>query len=122
MSNIVNAFNEHFTELVEDIILIFPHDNDLKMASNALSLIILATPKLVINTFKQKVVNPYREQIDAGDISFFIEKDYSNDLQGKDNILDKINVLRDPIRKMDNINKEKTIKYIQNLSKLCDLH
>ena len=121
MSNIVNAFNEHFMEFVEDIILIFPHDSDLKMASKALKLIILANPKVIVNTFKSKVVNPYRKKIDVGDISFFIEKDYTNDLQGKDNILDKINLLRDPVRKMDNVNKEKTIQYIQNLSKLCDL-
>lgn len=120
MSNIVSAFNEHFTDFMNDIIQVFPEDSELKIASNALSLIMLTSSKMIIRIFKTTVVTPYRKQIYDGDISFFIEKDYSQELDSNA-ILDKINILREPIRNMDVANKNKTVQYIQNLSKLCDL-
>ena len=66
----------------------------------------------------------YKNQIDMGDISFFLEKDYSSDFVDytqSDNIMDYINMLRDPIRNMGQENQAKAMKYIQNLSKIAEL-
>jgi len=37
-------------------------------------------------------------------------------------ILDKIEYLRTPVREMDTEEQGKVIKYIQNLTKLCELY
>ena len=56
-----------------------------------------------------------------------MEKDYSTDLlnnnfTGSDKIMDGINRLREPIKNMSKDNQEKSMKYIQNLSKLCKIY
>ena len=43
-------------------------------------------------------------------------------MKNTDQILNKINALKQPIRDMGIENQEKTMKYIQNLSKLCKLY
>ena len=58
-------------------------------------------------------------------INFFITKDYSSDLAKNDNsdkIMEAINRLREPIRKMSHENQAKTMKYIQNLTKLASMY
>jgi hypothetical protein len=61
------------------------------------------------------------ESINKGDVTFFIEKDYSEDVHDttySDKILQGINRLRDPIRKMDAVRQQHTMKYIQNLTNI----
>ena len=121
-SNILSVFNNHFAEFVNDIREVFPEDVDILTAQNALLTIRKANPKLLVKIWKTYVVIPYKQQIDLGDISFFIDKDYANDLTTTENsekIMESINRLRGPIREMSVENQQKTMKYIQNLSKLC---
>ena len=69
--------------------------------------------------------SPYNNQIESGDISFFMEKDYSSDLKKTYVTVDATDVikrLRDPIRLLDHANKEKAMKYIQNLTKLSKIY
>jgi hypothetical protein len=121
-ANLVTVFNDHFAEFVSDIQSIFPEDVDILTAKNALIAIRKANPKLIVKIWVKYVVMPYKAQIDSGDINFFISKDYSADLVRNDNadkIMESINRLRDPIRQMSDDNQAKTMKYIQNLSKLA---
>ena len=60
-----------------------------------------------------------------GNIEFFINKNYTDDLKDIENsstILTKIDTLREPIKQLSSENMKKTIQYIQNLSKLCNLY
>jgi len=121
-TNLVSVFNDHFAEFVSDIQSIFPEDVDILTAKNALIAIRKANPKLIVKIWVKYVVMPYKAQIDSGDINFFISKDYSADLVRNDNadkIMESINRLRDPIKQMSADNQAKTMKYIQNLSKLA---
>jgi len=121
-SSVLTVFNDHFFEFVSDIQSVFPNDVDILTTKNALTMIRKANPKMIIKIWSSYIVSKYKTQIEAGNISFFLEKDYSEDLQGADNskkIMDSINRLRDPIRNMDEENMKKIIKYIQNLTKLC---
>jgi hypothetical protein len=71
------------------------------------------------------VYAPYRDVIDRGDIQFFFQKDYSEDLsilQNSNEIIKMIDTLREPISKMSETEKGFTMKYIQNLSKLSMLY
>jgi hypothetical protein len=121
-TNLVTVFNDHFAEFVSDIQSIFPEDVDILTAKNALIAIRKANPKLIVKIWVKYVVMPYKAQIDSGDINFFISKDYSADLVRNDNadkIMESINRLREPIKQMSADNQAKTMKYIQNLSKLA---
>ena len=120
-TNLLSVFNDHFSEFVNDIQNVFPDDADLLTAKNALITIRKANPKLLVKIWISYVVTPYKQQIDSGDIKFFINKDYSSDLVRNDNadkIMESIDRLRNPIKNMNPENQAKTMKYIQNLSKL----
>ena len=124
MSNILGAFNDHFIEFVNDVQSVFPEDVDILCAKNALMAIRKANPKMIVKIWKAYIGDKYRNQIQANDISFFLDKDYSTDVstsQNSDKIMESINRLREPIKNMGPENQEKVMKYIQNLTKLSDL-
>jgi hypothetical protein len=124
-NTIITAFNEHFIDFVNDIITVFPDDTDLLSAKNSFLLIKKANPKMIIKIWKRYVVEKYKSEIDSGDISFFINKDYSTDLLNADNsdkIIEAINRLRNPVKLMNSVDQQKSMKYIQNLKKLSDIY
>ena len=121
-TNLFTVFNDHFAEFVGDVQSVFPDDTDILTAKNALLAIRKANPKLLVIIWIKYVVTPYKQQIDAGDIEFFVTKDYSSDLARNDHadkIMESIDRLRSPIKLMSTDNQAKTMKYIQNLSKLA---
>jgi len=80
---------------------------------------------MIIKIWKTHIVDKYMDQIEKGDISFFIDKDYSDDLSAtyfSNKIMEGIDRLRNPIREMTLENQQKTMKYIQNLTKLSILY
>ena len=124
-TQILSAFNDHFMQFVQDIQLVFPDNSDIATVSAALGKLRKANPRLLIMSFKEHVVSGYRMEIEKGDINFFINNDYQKDLNnigvGSSNqILEKIDCLRGPVRDMNPNEQEKVIKYIQNLLKLSD--
>lgn len=123
-TNLVTVFNDHFAEFVNDIHTVFPNDVDILTAKNVLLTIRKANPKLLVKIWIKYVYAPYKTQIEAGDINFFITKDYSSDLSRNDNadkIMESIDRLRKPVKEMSSENQATTMKYIQNLSKLSML-
>jgi hypothetical protein len=124
MSNILTAFNDHFSDFLNDIQSVFPNDPDILSAKNALTMIRKANPKMIVKIWKTFIADKYRTQIELNDISFFIDKDYSSDIStasGSDKIMESIDRLREPIRNMAPDNQAKVMKYIQNLTKLSEL-
>ncbi len=122
MSNLTTVFNDHFVEFINDIQAVFPEDPDILTAKNGLIAIRKANPKLLVKIWVKYVVTPYRTQIEGGDITFFLTKDYSTDLTRTDNadkIMESIDRLREPVKQMSAENQAKTMKYIQNLSKIA---
>ena len=122
MSTILTVFNDHFFEFVNDIQSVFPEDVDILTTKNTLSIVRKANPKMIIKIWRSFIVDKYRKEIEAGDIGFFLEKDYSEDVQGADHskkIMDAIDRLREPVRNMSQEDQAKTMKYIQNLTKLA---
>jgi len=125
MSNILTAFNDHFVEFISDIQTVFPDDHDILMAKNSLIAIRKANPKMIIKIWNGLIVGKYKKEIEAGDLTFFIDNDYSQDLANSHNskqITDAVDRLRQPIKMMSDDNKAKTIKYIQNLTKLATIY
>ena len=125
MSNpILTAFNNQFVEFIEDILRLFPGDKDLLLSKNGILTLKKGNPKLLIQIWKQFIADIYLKEIEAGDISFFIEKDYTNDVQllESDKVVEVINRLRNPIREMDKTNRDACMKYIQNMTKLTQMY
>lgn len=123
-NNILGAFNDHFVEFINDIQSVFPENSDVLSAKNALLAIRKANPKIIVKIWSTYIVGKYTRQIEEGDISFFINKDYSTDLANADNaakITEAIDRLRNPIKSMNAENQAKTMKYIQNLTKLATM-
>jgi hypothetical protein len=127
MSTILSAFNDHFMEFVDDIIRVVPDDADVLSAKNSFLLIRKANPQLILKSWNAFVVGNYKNEIDNGNIEFFVNKDYSQDLvnssvQNSGKIMEAIERLRAPIRQMSAEDQEKTMKYIQNLTTLASMY
>jgi hypothetical protein len=124
MSNILTVFNDHFIDFINDVHLVFPEDADILSAKNSLTLIRKANPKMIVKIWNAFIVGKYKSEIEAGNLDFFINKDYSQDVSNaanSDKIMESIDRLRTPIKNMSSENQAKVMKYIQNLTKLAEL-
>lgn len=125
---LLTAFNDHFMEFVNDIHEVFPNDVDILSAKNSFSMVRKMNPKILIKSWDSLVVGKYQSAIEAGDLSFFMNKDYTHDLQDVPNnpnaerIVSAIDRLRTPIKSMSADNQAKIMKYIQNLTKISNLY
>ena len=124
-NNILPAFNDHFVEFISDIQQVFPENADILAAKNSLLAIRKANPKMIVKIWNDYVVGQYKKEIESGNLSFFIDKDYSQDIAdlGKaDQIANAIDRLRNPIKQMSKEDQQKSMKYIQNLTKLSSIY
>lgn len=124
-SQILQAFNNHLIEFFNDIVKIFPDDKEINLACTSLTGIRKMNPKLIISIWKNYINEKYLKEIESGNIDFFINENYESALKDSSSskeILSKIETLRTPIKLMGHENKIKTIKYVQNLSKLCSMY
>ena len=112
-------------EFVADINVVFPQDTDLRTCKIFLEQLIKINPKSVIRCWKESVNDLYSKQILSGDLDYFINKDYNKDLDGtssKGKMLNTIDTFRAKIKNMGDTNKQSSIKYVQNLTKLCNMY
>ena len=124
MTNYIKVFNDHFEEFINDVNRLFPEDEDVLTSKNTIISVRKINPKMIVKIWKTYIVEKYKDKIEEGDIQFFITKDYANDLtdtSNSDKILHVIDRLRGPIKNMNAENQLKSMKYIQNLTKLSEL-
>tara|TARA_B100002051_G_C16388216_1_gene463888 strand:- start:176 stop:553 length:378 start_codon:yes stop_codon:yes gene_type:complete len=122
MSSLLKAFNNHLLEFVEDVIRIFPENLDIKTGKTFIEGIKRVNPKKIITYWRDNILNLYEREITEGDISFFINKDYRNDIGTEAQSLKVLEDIRKLVRETTQENKEKAMKYIQNLTKICKLY
>jgi hypothetical protein len=124
-SLILRNFNNHFFEFMDDIISIYPENVEIAGARNSFDAFRKANPILIAKAWHKFIYIPYNELVEKGDITLFIEKDYSTDLahlKNVDKVMLIIDKIRAPIRSMSESNKAHTTKYLQNLCKLSALY
>ncbi len=121
-SFIVKGFNKHFDEFIEDVQSVFPEDDEVKTMKNLLYLFKKTNPRLILEYWNAYISIPYKEPIENGDISFFVNKDYSADVTMTDGISSFIERLRGYVKNMTAENQSKSMKYIQNLCNLTKLY
>lgn len=122
---ILTAFNDCFVEFVTDFQSLFPDDYDLLVAKNSLLALKKSNPRLLLTLWDTHIVGKYKNEIEKGNLDFFINKDYTQDINTASNssqILSAIDKFRKPIKNLTENDKSQVIKYIQNLTKLCGLY
>ena len=124
-STVIRGFNSLFFEFIHDIISIFPENKDIKDALVAFEVFKKANPTSIIKSWHFFVYEPYKDTIESGDISFFFEKDYKSDLSylsNSDKIMCAIDRIREPVKQMNESNKQKASVYVKNLSRLSKVY
>ena len=119
-SQVLKTFNDQFMQFVEDVITVFPKDPDLILAKNAFIFFRKTNPKVLIDVWHRYVVLKYKKVIEEGNASFFIEKDYNNDVvnlsEWSSKTLEAINRLKEPVKNMTVEDQTKCMKYVKNLA------
>ena len=113
------VFTRNLLDLVGDVEALFPDSPDVMTARRSVETVRKANPKLLVKAWHQHVTGPHGDHISRGDISFFVERDYSMDVSGipqADQILAVIGALRDQIRLMDDTDKIRIMHQMQRLS------
>ena len=121
----LNLFLEHFREFIRDIARLFPNDEKVKICKYGLILFSQTAKVRCINAWKTYVIDNFRQEIEENNYNYFLENDEWEsiiDHTSRDLILDKFRELKDSIKLLDLANKEKALKYVENLVKLCDLY
>lgn len=124
----LTAFNNHFSEFIDDILSIFPDNRDVLNAKNSLVLLRKSNPKIIVKFWRNYIVRNYQAQIEAGDCDFFLKKDYRLDIESTssgaaaDGIVEAIERFRTPLATLPADELQKCVKYIQNLSKISLLY
>ncbi len=112
-------------EFLDDIISIFPDKREIQVAKTGFETIKQSNPTLIIRMWNSHIYQRYGDAVDNGDIDFFFNKDYTNDLvdtHQNNEIMKFIDEFRQPLREMNEVNREHSVKYIQNLSKLASMY
>lgn len=124
-STILKGFNNQFEEFLDDVVILFPENKDVKTTQTGLMMLRKANPKMIIGVWYRYVCEKYEEEIEKENIEYFLNKDYSEDLQKNPNssqVLQGIDKLREPLRQLDEANKRKTIQYLKNLNQLSKIY
>lgn len=123
MSNLLKVFNNHLVEFLDDVITIFPENTDIQTGRTFIVGIKKVNPRKIIETWKEYINDKYIDEINKGDWDFFINKDYTQDLQyTSSNVVNIINDVKIQLHHTSSENKKKALKYVQNLCKICNLY
>ncbi len=122
MSSVLKAFNNHLLEFIEDVIRIFPNNLDIKTGKTFIEGVKRVNPKKIITYWRDNILALYEKEILEEDITFFVNKDYRNDIGTESQTLKVLEDIRVLVRGTTKENKEKAMKYLQNLTKLCKLY
>lgn len=123
--NIISVFNTQMTSFINDLILVYPNDNDLYTFKTSIKMLLLVDEKKVVNMFKEFVYSKYKVQIEKRDSDFFLKNNYDDIVaQTKTDTPEITAQLIKKIKSywisMSNDNKEVVWKYFTVLIKLCE--
>lgn len=123
-SLVLSTFVKQIDEYLDDISKTYSVDTRFTRARLYLDGVKKSNPKLIITTWKTMVTDKYATQIEAGDIEYFLNKDFTDEVPGSytPTVDSVIQELRATVRRMSDENKAVSLKYIQNLCRLSNLY
>jgi hypothetical protein len=120
---VLSTFISQLDECLEDISKVYSEDARFVRCKMYFDTLKKTNPRMIISTWKTQVADKYEERILAGDIDYFLNKDFTQEISSyTPNIDQSIQDLRKAIQSMSEENKKKSIQYIQNLCKLSKLY
>tara|TARA_B100001287_G_C22679298_1_gene529424 strand:- start:1171 stop:1575 length:405 start_codon:yes stop_codon:yes gene_type:complete len=127
-TRLVKIFSEQCEELYLDLSKVYPENVEIKTGLTLVQTMKRFNPKLMISRYKKGVNDDYYDKIVKGDVSFFLNKDYSKDV-GKFYDSNEVKEQTDWIDSLKSLyieasdeNKKKLLKYFQNFSKICRMY
>jgi hypothetical protein len=125
-SLLLKAFNKQLFDFLDDIIRIVIENEQIKISRLYFETLKKANPTILLKVWYNNIFLKYGDKIQAGNLDFFLEKDYSDDLAKMPNGKEIVNIIntsvREPIKQMNEINKGHCIKYIQILCQLSEAY
>jgi hypothetical protein len=123
---IIRSFNDYFFEFLDDMLKVLPNNKSVLTAIRSFRMLTDVNKGILIKSWYKFVYIKYKDVIDEGNVEFFFEKDYSEDLTKLSNastIMDIIDSVRKPAKEIcDNPkNREHITTYIQTLCKLSEI-
>lgn len=116
-----STFNTQFVECLADISAIYPDNLKFKKYKRYIESVKKMNPGLLIKVWKKHITDKYEAKIEEGNLDYFLNKDYKEDLSSLEKaepieaIIDDIRVI---IVDMSQENRDNSFKYIKNLTKL----
>jgi len=130
--NYLSTFNDQFFELMEDIIRLFPEKVGLRTTKQVFEASRKMNPKIIMEMLNLYLLKPYEEQILNDDFDFFVNKDYTIDVEiipkaealktNNEKILRGIESIRRPLSELPDEDKMKILQYYKNLISLTTLY
>jgi len=126
-AQILKTFGKQIEEFMEDMLVIFPNDNVILRGKMYFEMMKKANPRFIIRVWKNRIASKYGEQIANGEFDIFITMDLSEDIvdnpaDNKEEVVTHLQNMLSSILKMDEDNKNKAIKYVQNITKLSEMY
>lgn len=120
---VIRSFNDYFFEFLEDMLKVLPENKSILTAIKSFRTLTDLNKAILIKCWHKFVYLKYKNVIEDGNIEFFFEKDYSEDLtnlSNSQNIMQIIDSVRIPAKEVcDNPkNREYITTYIQTLCQL----
>ena len=100
-ATLIRAFNDHLFEFLDDVSKLLPDNRNLMGAIRSFQTVITFNKALVVKYWYKYVYAKYADVIDKGDITFFFEKDYGEDLtnmKNPDQVIEIIDSIRAPVK------------------------
>lgn len=115
----LSAFTDVVIRFNDELIELYPDEQEFKTGKTAIMLVKRTNPRMLLNIFKA-YITPWREQIEKRDETFFMEKDYKEEVVGDQNILMLIERLKEKWSYIGDVNQLAIWKYLQTLVVLMD--
>jgi hypothetical protein len=125
-TTLLKAFNGQIEEFLEDIVILFPENRDIKTSKTALVMMKQANPKMLLSVWYRYIYLKYADKIEEENITYFLEKDYTEDVAKLENsgssVIESINKLKGPLKELDEENTAKCLQYLKNLNNLSNMY
>ena len=126
-AQILNTFGKQVEEFMEDMLVIFPNDNVILRGKMYFEMMKKANPRFIIRVWKNRIAAKYGQHIADGKFDIFVTMDLSEDIidnpaDNKEEVVSHLQNMLGSILKMDEDNKNKAFKYIQNITKLSEMY
>jgi hypothetical protein len=123
---IIRSFNDYFFEFLDDMLKVLPNNKSVLTAIRSFRMLADVNKAILIKSWYKFVYLKYKNVIDDGNIEFFFEKDYSEDLTKLSNantIMEIIDSVRTPAKEIceNPKNRDHIATYIQTLCKLSEI-